>query len=145
MLVSTRNSDASRVDTADIDESFPPERRLRARREFTSALRRGIKHVSSSVVVYAHARQRNSSHQHRLGIVISKRVGVAVRRNGIKRCVRESFRRETLPTTIPIDFVCIARRRKDNDLAKLTSDVRHCLHRLAHKIKHTGESSGFVE
>lgn len=130
MLVSTRNSDASRANTVDLDESFPQERRLRTRREFASVLSSGVKFVSDSVVVYADS---SSYHQHRLGIIAAKRVGIAVRRNGIKRRIRECFRREvvSLPKAVPIDFVCIARKRKNSDLAR---DVSNCLHQLAHKI-----------
>ena len=128
MLVSTRNSDASRANTEDIDKSFPQERRLRTRREFAAVLNAGIKSVSNSVVVYAHS---SPHHQHRLGIIASKRVGIAARRNNIKRRIRECFRRLNLPTAVPIDFVCIARKQKHSDLNK---DVSNCLRRLAHKI-----------
>ena len=134
MLVSTKNSNASRANTVDIDESFPQERRLRTRREFASVLKLGIKSVSSSVVVYA---QGSSQHQHRLGIIASKRVGIAVQRNSIKRRIRECFRREALnlPTTVPIDFVCISRKQQHSDLA---SDLHYCLHKLANKIQVAG-------
>jgi ribonuclease P protein component len=62
------------------------------------------------VVLMASASQGVGVERRRLGVTVSRRIGNAVRRNHIKRAVREWFRqsRESLAQTA--DIVVIARR-----------------------------------
>lgn len=46
----------------------------------------------------------------RLGVTVSKRVGNAVVRNRVKRCIREWFRHARAELPYPSDIVVIARR-----------------------------------
>ena len=112
------------------DFSFPKQRRLRTRREFSAVLKNGVKQATNSVAVYALS---SSYREHRLGIIASKRLGKAVYRNKIKRALRECFRHEStsLPLTTSVDYVCISRSGDTSDLQR---DLQQCLHTLAHKL-----------
>ncbi|PIE21327.1 MAG: ribonuclease P protein component [Arachnia propionica] len=66
---------------------LPASRRLRRAADFTTVFRRGARAGSASVVVHwcARADQNASS---RVGFVVSKAVGNAVKRNRVKRRLR---------------------------------------------------------
>ena len=56
----------------------------------------------------------------RLAISVSKRLGPAVKRNRIRRRLRETFRREKANLPKGLDLVCVAREgmsRRDADIA----------------------------
>lgn len=88
--------------------AFPKERRLRARREFVAAQESG-RRVHTTHFVLVVARGPSASAPSRLGVTVTKKVGTAVRRNRVKRLVREAFR--LCPDLLPsgIDLVVIAK------------------------------------
>ncbi|XOF33795.1 MAG: ribonuclease P protein component [Candidatus Electrothrix sp. YB6] len=76
---------------------------LRKTAEFNRVYRRGIRlYGNGFLLVYLHGDQLAS----RLGVSVPRRVGTAVRRNRIKRLVREVFRlhREIFPRSSDIVF-----------------------------------------
>lgn len=79
------------------DHRFPWHMRLRTSQEFKAVYETGRRRYSGPLVV--HARPNGLDHL-RLGLSIPRRVGNAVRRNRIKRRLRESFRlmQHDLPT-----------------------------------------------
>jgi ribonuclease P protein component len=87
-------------------ESFPKSARLRKRPEFLKISRTGRKIHSAHFVILS---GKNDSSQSRLGITVSGKVGNAVARNRIKRCVREFFRRHRHELGAGLDFLVIAR------------------------------------
>jgi ribonuclease P protein component len=101
--------------------AFGPDRRLRKHSEFARAQREGrrvgTRHFTLLVAAQADAPARPS----RLGLVVARKVGNAVRRNRVKRLCRECFR--TCPNLVPpgIDLVVIARPGAD---ALKLDDVR---------------------
>jgi ribonuclease P protein component len=106
-------------------QTFPKSRRLRKRREFLAVQRSGKKiHGRYFVVVAAHGSGR-------IGIAVSKKVGNAVKRNRIKRLVREYVRQnEWLPADR--DVVVIAKRSAADlpGLTEVTDDLSRLRSRL---------------
>lgn len=72
-------------------ESFPSSLRLHLRRDFTRAFDQGRKTVHSDAILWVS--HRGDPGPSRLGIVVSRKLGTAVKRNRLKRLVRETFRR----------------------------------------------------
>ena len=112
---------------------FPPHSRLKKRREFKTVLNYGSSRSSRTAVVYAHP---SATTQHRLGLIVSRRVGKAVVRNRIKRIMRELFRqrRHELRSSSPLDFVVIAKRRAVDTQPQLPADLLLTMQTLAQKI-----------
>ena len=84
----------------------PSEARLKLKREFDAVFREGGKGVTEALVVYAKSNDRETN---RLGLVVSKKNGKAVRRNRIRRLIREAFRLENPSLPFAYDIVCIPR------------------------------------
>jgi ribonuclease P protein component len=89
---------------------FPKAQRVRRRKEFKEAQRRGRSVRTRHFVLLLHARFPSDDSAPRLGIVASRKVGNAVKRNRAKRLVREAFRatRDLIPPGI--DLVVIIRQ-----------------------------------
>jgi len=87
---------------------FRPSDRVRKRREFEDAQRKGRRVTTPHFVLLLHARE--SPGTARLGIVASRKIGTAVVRNRAKRLVREAFRTARDLFIPGIDVVVIARR-----------------------------------
>ena len=96
-----------RVTTSPRAQRFDKGRRLRQRGEFQKVFDKGIRTRGRFLTILVAPAQTNRS---RLGIVASKKVGDAVRRNKAKRLIRELFRRNqnSLPE-IRVDMVVIPR------------------------------------
>lgn len=70
----------------------------------------------------------NQLAQSRLGITVTRKIGSAVRRNRIKRMLREVFRYNRAALTTPLDLVIVARRGiEERSIADLESEfLRRC-------------------
>lgn len=89
-----------------VDQRLPKSRRIRKRAEFVSMQRAGGRRAGSCFVVITVPVRSGIS---RIGITASRKVGVAVVRNRIKRLVREFFRRHWQQISPPRDVLVIAR------------------------------------
>jgi ribonuclease P protein component len=90
--------------------TFGQDRRLRSHVEFVRAQRTGRRVVTPHFTLLVAAQPAGrSTAPSRMGLVVSGKVGPAVRRNRIKRVCRECFR--TWPDLLPpgVDLVVIAR------------------------------------
>lgn len=91
--------------------AFGRPRRLRAHREFVRAQRLGRRVATAHFVLLVSAQPTDADPPRapRLGLVVSRKIGTAVRRNRIKRICRECFR--TWPDLLPggTDLVAIAK------------------------------------
>lgn len=85
---------------------FPKEERLRSRSDFLRVSAHGEKVVSRNFVLL---RQQSPTGTTRLGVTVSRKVGCAVKRNRVKRLLREFYRhhKELFP---PADYNIIARQ-----------------------------------
>ncbi len=95
------------------DQSFCKLDRLLCRREYLATTRNAKRHVTRYFLVFICSNQKGRP---RLGIVVSKKAGKAIRRNHIKRRLREFFRlhKSWLPPST--DIVVIAKK----DIPSLT-------------------------
>ena len=89
------------------------ERRKRGRLsrsgDFDRVYREGRSHSNRFLVLYAFPRSGDAGDDVRLGVSVSRKVGGAVERNGVKRALREAF--WALADGLPpgYDFVVVAR------------------------------------
>jgi ribonuclease P protein component len=86
----------------------PKERRLRARREFLHVQQVGVR-VSTPHFILLVAAGPHPTAPARLGVTVTRKVGDSVRRNRVRRLVREAFRLQ--PGLLPagIDLLVIAK------------------------------------
>jgi ribonuclease P protein component len=86
---------------------FAKSQRIKKRSDFQKVLLRGKKvHTHHFIVVCGRANHEAI----RLGITVSKKVGNAVKRNRVKRLVREFFRRNKSLFAVSSDTVIIAKQ-----------------------------------
>ena len=94
------------------DESFSKEYRLRKSAEFRRVFSRGKRTATHYFVIYSLPNNLACS---RIGIQIKAKIGTAVKRNYIKRMVRENFRKLKTEFRLPVDLIFIA----EKDIVKL--------------------------
>ncbi|HTW93890.1 MAG TPA: ribonuclease P protein component [Tepidisphaeraceae bacterium] len=107
----------------------PASRRLSGRRTFSAIFERGIKETRGPLRLIA---QSNTLGYLRTGLVLPRAVGIAVRRNRIKRLLRESLRLLQYDLPPGYDLVVVVRPHAPLALAdymKLISTGMEKLHR----------------
>jgi ribonuclease P protein component len=117
----------------EVAETLPRQERLRKRVQFVAVQGRGKKHHTERFIVFVLPRgEKDSLAPARLGITVSKKVGVAVVRNRVKRLVREAFRRRKTLFPEGLDIVFVAKATaKTIELA----DVLREMERLCRKLQ----------
>ena len=112
---------------------FPKDHRVRRRPEFTHVFETAIRVKGPYLTVLM---SPNSLGRPRLGLVASRKLGDAVRRNRAKRLIREVFRlTPPLPGRRGIDVVVIPRRELfDAPYSSLESELRGALRRGASRL-----------
>lgn len=83
---------------------FTKAERLTKKKEFEKVFNEGKEFKSNRIIFYVAA---NNFQHSRLGLVVSKKMGNAVRRNRIKRLFREAFRLNKHLLTAHVDIVAI--------------------------------------
>jgi ribonuclease P protein component len=91
--------------TTPAGEGFPKTARVRRRGEYLALARTARRRHTAHFVVLSAAGTAGT----RLGITVSRKVGGAVVRNHVKRCVREVFRRDPQRLLPEHDVVVIAK------------------------------------
>jgi len=97
-----------------MNERFPRWMRLKRDSDFERILKTGKRLTAKGLVVYA---LQNGLPYPRLGLRVARRVGTAVRRNYLKRCVREVFRRWLKKVLAGLDIVVVV--TGDGDFAQI--------------------------
>lgn len=93
-------------------ETFGAADRVRRRGEYRQIQSRGVKVHSRRFLLLLHASLAGPDAR-RLGTVVTKKIGSAVRRNRIKRVLREVFRRNRELFPLGVDVVFVAKNGID--------------------------------
>ena len=111
--------------------SFPSRLRLRRRAEFQRVMDQGERAGDQRLQVWA---LPNHLDHARLGLVVGRQHGNAVRRHRIKRILREAFRlsRENLPTGF--DLACAPRVGATIELPEAIESLTRVAKRLARRV-----------
>ncbi|HLR14315.1 MAG TPA: ribonuclease P protein component [Bacillota bacterium] len=102
--------------------------RIKKNEEFQYVFKRGKSFANRQLVMY-YIEKSDQAH-FRLGLSVGKKIGNAVTRNHIKRCLRQSFHELKHQITKPIDIVIIARKpTKDMSCSEIKKSLIHILSR----------------
>lgn len=101
---------------------------LKLNKDFRRLYSRGKSFVSGYTVVYA---SKNRTGESRLGLTVAKSVGKAVKRNRLKRLMRESYRLMEDRIYPGFDIIIVARNRAlDKTQAQIQKDVEYAMRKL---------------
>lgn len=125
-MESNRNTSFS-VDLAVNQLTLPKSRHIRSSKEFARIYEGKQKAGDGHLLIFAAANELDHS---RFGLSVSKKHGSAVKRNRLKRLLREAFRSKQQELPCGLDLVLIPRI---NSAAAL-SDFQESLLRLARKL-----------
>jgi ribonuclease P protein component len=112
-----------------VTNKFPKRVRLLRPSEFERVFAAKASAADASIVLHGALNELGHA---RLGLVASRRVGVAVARNRWKRLLREAFRltQKQLP---PLDLICIPRAPSPATLAALQASLLQLAKRVERK------------
>ena len=110
---------------------FPPLVRIRSRLDFAAVYEEGVRSSDGCLSLIALANDRPTS---RLGLAVSKRCGNAVRRNRLKRRLREVFRQSRAVLPAGLDFVVQPRADTPLKLDVLRASLISLTKRAAKKL-----------
>ena len=99
---------------------------LRTRRDFDRVFRRGNHYRGRRITVHIAPPAVGC---HRLGIVVTRKTGTAVRRNRFKRLVRAAFRAEVKEKDGPWDVVVVVHGGPDEGLGPIAKELAEALER----------------
>ncbi len=97
------------------DYRFPATHRLHGPAAFDAVYNARVRHARGPLMMYA---LPNTTGHPRLGLSVSRKVGTAVRRNRIKRLLREAFRLTQHDFLLGYDLVVVVRAHDPMILAE---------------------------
>lgn len=110
------------------NRSFPKVCRILQKKDFEYLREKSRKGFSPSLILYSKPSRLNLTHL-RLGLSVSTKQGGSVRRNRIKRILREEFRLYSRRAVLPYDLLVVA-ANKINDESELRESFRTLLGQL---------------
>ena len=123
---------------------FRPDEHLRRPADFEAVYDRRRSTADATLVVYV---RENGLSYSRVGLSVSKKFGTAVRRNRIRRLLREAYRLEKADLPTGYDFVLIPRPLESyaldpfrHSLAKLAKQAIRKIHKDVETKDQSGES-----
>ena len=120
---------------------FPAWLRIRRRRDFEHILANGARSSDARLKVWV---SDNGLEVSRLGLIVGRRFGNAVRRNRAKRILREAFRLSRADLPAGLDILCSPRAGVELQLQPCMRSLERLTRRLARRIassRPVGESS----
>ena len=107
--------------------TFPKSHRLRSRNDFNAVYDAKVRETRGPLTVYG---RPNGLPHNRIGISTSRKVGIAARRNRIRRLLRESFRQLQHELPAGYDLLVIVRAHEPLALAEYQQMVTTILTKL---------------
>ena len=83
---------------------------LKMNYEFKNVLNRGKYYIGNQIIIYI---QKNKLQYNRLGIALSSKLCNAVKRNRIKRVIREAYRKNIQGSSTSYDIVILWNKKSD--------------------------------
>jgi ribonuclease P protein component len=112
---------------------LPTESRLKAKRDFQAVFSRRRSLADPLLALYAAPGRGKAA---RFGFSVGKKLGDAVRRNRVKRLLREAARHLLPEIAQDLDMVIVARvKAKDASLVELSASLDRLLSRANAKIR----------
>jgi ribonuclease P protein component len=121
------------VSWAEIGPRFDARTRLRTRADIQAAFDHGHKLVNRQLVIWIRSRDEGPS---RLGLSVSRKVGNAVTRNRVKRCLRNAWQRHVSLIPVAADVMVLARP------GKAPMDAHQAAEALSHLLRTYARRSG---
>ncbi len=115
-------------------QRFPRHLRLTRRSEFLRVLERGVRAADRRLMVRV---LPNGLDHPRLGLIVSRRHGPAVRRNRLKRLLREAFRLSQHELPAGWDIVCSPQADAGDRLAPLRASLVRLVRRAVARARAT--------
>lgn len=103
------------------------EYRIKKNDEFQRVFKKGKSFANRQFVVYKLRREKEDTH-FRIGLSVSKKIGNAVCRNHVKRCIRQTFHELEQEIEQGNDYIIIARKPAANmDFHEIKKSLIHVL------------------
>ncbi len=118
------------VEVFSVDQRLPKQERLALQRDIDRVFREGWSVSDPFLVIRA---VENGLPFSRLGVMVGRKHGKAVRRNRIKRWVREAYRRNKAELPVGLDIVVVPRAGVELDYHTVERSLRQLAQDLERK------------